>query len=146
MDERSSTEDNEFSTTPPSNTHNSRPSHDFCELHPNNSPVISGMPSRASAIFKNSIFNKSNGSFISLKSRSESTSSTVFGPHDIPRVSTTFPKLKCDVCNGSNFECASKTPLLAAIAVSRVLIVVQSSIISDRESASKRKNYLFHRL
>ncbi|CAI4573673.1 BGN_3a_G0032080.mRNA.1.CDS.1 [Saccharomyces cerevisiae] len=111
MDERSSTEDNEFSTTPPSNTHNSRPSHDFCELHPNNSPVISGMPSRASAIFKNSIFNKSNGSFISLKSRSESTSSTVFGPHDIPRVSTTYPKLKCDVCNGSNFECASKNPI-----------------------------------
>lgn len=105
------TEGNEFSTSVPTNTRNSEPSHDFYDLHSNSSQVILGMPPRASAIFKNSIFNKSNGSFISSKSRSESTNSTVFGPHDIPKSSTTSPKLKCDVCNGSSFECASKNPI-----------------------------------
>lgn len=48
---------------------------------------------------------------MSLKSRSESTNSTLFGPHDIPQSSTSDTKLKCDVCNGSNFECVSRNPI-----------------------------------
>ncbi|EJS42955.1 YKL121W [Saccharomyces arboricola H-6] len=98
----------EFNSIPLSNTPNSRSSHDFYELHSSSGQVGSSVPPRPSAIFKNTIFNKSNGSFISLKSRSESTNSTIFGPHDIPKSSTTSPKLQCDVCNGSKFESVSK--------------------------------------
>ncbi|CAI1537786.1 hypothetical protein SEUBUCD650_0K01060 [Saccharomyces eubayanus] len=116
MDETEPEEVDEFSTAPPSNVDNkrdqeSRLSNDFYEQNLNNNQVVSGKSPRAGAIFKNSIFNKSNGSFMSLKSRSESTNSTLFGPHDIPQSSTSDPKLKCDVCNGSKFECVSRNPI-----------------------------------